>query len=65
MTETTFSPVLNHTVSTSSTVPYLSISIAGNESSAVALDTATTTNYGVTVLSNTQDSTNSTAAATP
>ena len=65
-TERSFSPILNHTASTTtSAVPYLSISIAGNESSAVALDTATTANYGVTVLSNTQDSTNSTAAATP
>lgn len=66
MTETTFSPTLNHTASTTtSVVPYLSISIAGNESDPIALDTATTANYGVTVLSNTQDSTNSTAAATP
>ena len=65
-TERAFSPVLNHTASTTtSAVPYLSISIAGNESSAVALDTATTANYGVTVLSDTQDSTNSTVAATP
>ena len=64
MTETTFSPVLNHTVSTSSTVPYLSISIAGNESSVVALDTATTANYGVTKLSDATDNTSSDIAAT-